>query len=115
LAALWGEIRRLANPASLDYMPVSAGIEDHATQALAAVEKLATLVDRVRYLVAIELVIAAQALDLRGIAVASLGSGPLRAYARVREAVPMLDGDRPLGPDIDRAEALVRGGVFGRD
>jgi histidine ammonia-lyase len=115
LTALWGEVRRLANPASLDYLPVSAGIEDHATQALAAVEKLATLVDRVRYLVAIELVIAAQALDLRGVAIASLGSGPQRAYARVRETVPMLDGDRSLGPDFDRAEALVRGGVFGRD
>jgi len=115
LTALWGDIRRLANPASLDYMPVSAGIEDHATQALATVEKLAAQIDRVRYLVAIELVIAAQALELRGVAAESLGCGPQRAYARVREAVPMLDADRPLGPDFDRVEALVRAGVFGAD
>lgn len=113
LTALWSDVRRLANPASLDYLPVSAGIEDHATQALAAVEKLGTIVERVRYLTAIELAIAAQALDLRGVAVGSLGAGPRLAYARVRDTVPALDADRPLGPDFDRIEALVRDGAFG--
>ena len=111
LTALWGDIRRLANPASLDFFPVSGQIEDHATQALAAAEKLATLVERVRYLVAIELVIAAQAIDLRG-DVGRLGGGPKRTYTLVREAVRMLDGDRPLGPDFDRIEALVRDRAF---
>ena len=115
LTALWSDIRRHANPASLDFLPVSEGIEDHATQALATVEKLATLADCVRYLIAIELVIAAQAIDLRGIAIESLGAGPRRAYAHIREAVAVLDGDRPLGPDFDRVEALVRAGAFGRN
>ena len=112
MTALWADIRRLANPASLDFLPVSEGIEDHATQALAAAEKLDVLVDRVRYLIAIELVIAAQAIDLRGIASASLGIGAQHAYARVRESVSVLDGDRPLGPDFERMEALVRNGAF---
>ena len=115
LTALWSDIRRLANPASLDFLPVSEGIEDHATQALATAEKLDTLVDRVRYLIAIELVIAAQAIDLRGTKSASLGIGPQRAYARVREAVSVLDSDRPLGPDFERMEALVRDGAFAPD
>jgi histidine ammonia-lyase len=115
LTALWADIRRLANPASLDFLPVSEGIEDHATQALAAAEKLDTLVDRVRYLIAIELVIAAQAIDLRGTTSASLGSGARHAYARVRDAVSVLDSDRPLGPDFERIEALVRDGVFAPD
>ena len=115
LTALWSDIRRLANPASLDFLPVSEGIEDHATQALATAEKLDALVDRVRYLIAIELVIAAQAVDLRGIASASLGIGAQHAYARVRESVSVLDGDRPLGPDFERVEALVRDGAFAPD
>src|SRR5207237_146177 len=98
--------RRRPNPASLVLLPVSERIEDHATQALATAGKLDTLVDRVRYLIAIELVIAAQAIDLRGTKIASLGIGPQRAYARVREAVSVLDSDRPLGPDFERMEAL---------
>jgi len=113
LTAIWGDIRRLANPASLDFLPVSEQIEDHATQTLSVVEKLDSLVSCVRYLVAIELVVAAQAIDLRRLDQATLGSGPRRAYERVRSAVPMLDDDRPLGPDIDRVEALVRAGRFG--
>ena len=112
LTALWGDIRRLANPGSLDFLPVSEQIEDHATQTLAVAEKLASLVSCVRYLVAIELMIAAQAIDLRGLDHAMLGNGPRRAYERVRALVPVLDGDRPLGPDIDRIEALVHNGEF---
>jgi histidine ammonia-lyase len=113
LTALWGDIRRLANPGSLDFLPVSEQIEDHATQTLSVVEKLDSLVSCVRYLAAIELVIAAQAIDLRGLDQATLGSGPRRAYERVRASVLVLDADRPLGPDIDRVEALVRAGRFG--
>jgi len=113
LTALWGEIRRLANPGSLDFLPVSEQIEDHATHALAVVEKLDALVNSVRYLVAIELMIAAQAVDLRELDHAMLGHGPRRAYERVRAVVPVLDGDRALGPDIDRIEPLVRASRFG--
>jgi len=112
LTALWGEIRCLANPASLDFLPVSEQIEDHATQTLATVEKLDAAVDRVRYLVAIELLIAAQAFDLRGTDPKTVGPSARRAYENVRRSVPPLDGDRPLGPDIDRIEALVRSGDF---
>jgi histidine ammonia-lyase len=113
LNAIWGDIRRLANPGSLDFFPVSEQIEDHATQTLSVVEKLDSLVSCVRYLAAIELVIAAQAIDLRQLDPTSLGSGPRRAYERVRASVAVLDGDRPLGPDIDRIAALVGAGRFG--
>ena len=84
--------------------------EEHA---LAVVEKLDALVNSVRYLVAIELMIATQAVDLRELDHAMLGHGPRRAYERVRAVVPVLDGDRALGPDIERIEALVRASRFG--
>ncbi len=65
LTALWAEVRLRANPGSLDYLPVSEALEDHACMALGVAEKLGELVERVRYLIAIELLVAAQAVDLR--------------------------------------------------
>jgi histidine ammonia-lyase len=47
VTALWSEIRVRANPASLDFLPVSEGAEDHATMALGAVERLADMLERI--------------------------------------------------------------------
>jgi histidine ammonia-lyase len=113
LTALWSEIRARANPASLDFLPVSESVEDHATMALGSVERLAEMQERVRYVVAIELIVAAQAIDLRGLAPDVLGTGACAGFARVRQVVPMLDGDRPLGPDVDLIAARVADGAFG--
>jgi len=112
LTALWSEIRLRANPGSLDFFPVSEGVEDHATMALGTVEKLAELIERVRYVIAIELLVAAQAIDLRGIALDALGKGARSAYEAVLEAVPALDADRPLGPDVDVVASRVADGRF---
>jgi histidine ammonia-lyase len=112
LTALYNEIRLRANPGSLDFLPVSEGVEDHAPMTLAVVEKLAESVERAHYLVAIECLIAAQAIDLRGLGADALGTGAATAYRRVRAEVPALDHDRPLGPDIDCLERLVRSGAI---
>ena len=111
LTALAAEVRQRAQPGSLDFLPVSEGAEDHATMALGCVEKLAESVARVRYIVAFELLVAAQAVDLRGLPPASLGEGARRAYLQVRRHAAMLDEDRALGPDAERvATALAAGG-----
>ena len=112
LTGLWAGIRHAANPGSLDFLPVSERTEDHATMALGVAEKLGDAIEKARYLVAIELLIAAQAIDLRDLDRNRLGAGARIAYERVRAAIPALDVDRPLGPDIDRIEALVRAGDF---
>jgi histidine ammonia-lyase len=112
LTALWASIRHAANPGSLDFLPVSERTEDHATLALGVAEKLGGSIQQARYLVAIELLIAAQAVDLRALDLQRVGAGARIAYERVRAAVPALDVDRPLGPDIDRIEALVHAGDF---
>ena len=112
VTALWSEIRARANPVSLDFLPVSEGVEDHATMALGAVERLADMLERIRYVVAIELLVAAQAIDLHGLPSDALGAGTRAGYACVREIVPMLDGDRPLGPDVDAIAARVATGAF---
>ena len=113
LTALWAEIRHRANPGSLDFLPVSESVEDHATMALFVVEKLGEIVERVRYVVAFELVVAAQAVDLRAIDPGALGAGARAAHAAVRRHVAFLDEDRPLGPDVERIAAALAAGAFG--
>ena len=101
-AALHAEIRLRATPASLDALPVSDSIEDHAPQTHLAVRKLAEQIEPLRLLVATEALAAAQAVDLRG---TRPGNGTL--LAAVRAVAPRLDDDREPGPDVDRvAEQL---------
>lgn len=101
LTALAGEIRHLANPACLDFLPVSEGVEDHATMAPHCVAKLDAMRERLVHLIAIEAVIAAQAVDLRPADVRdTLGSGARRVYDGVRARSTFLDDDRSLAPDF---------------
>jgi histidine ammonia-lyase len=107
LTALYNEVRHLANPASLDCLPVSEAVEDHASMATNVVAKTAAMVPNLRYLAAIELLTAAQAIDLRGTDPRTLGAGARAAYTAVRGRVPVLDEDRPLGPDAEAIAALI--------
>jgi histidine ammonia-lyase len=113
LSTLVAEMHHLAQPGSLDFMPVSEGIEDHATNAPWTVRKAADAVERLFYVAAIELMIGAQAVDLRAsessnaVAPETMGSGALAAWKAVRAIVPMLEDDRPPGSDIERLRELV--------
>jgi histidine ammonia-lyase len=108
LTALANDIRHLANPACLDYLPVSAGIEDHAPMAMRCVTKVGEMRERLAYLAATEAIIAAQAIDLRAPEMrATVGEGARRVYAAVRDRVAFLDEDRPLGPDIEAFAACL--------
>jgi histidine ammonia-lyase len=115
LTAVWAQMRHLANPGSLDYFPVSEAVEDHATMALLVAEKLGAMVQHAHVLVAVELIVAAQALDLRGMAAGRIADAARAAYDRVRASVATLDADRPLGPDIDAIALQVRASAFARD
>jgi len=105
--ALVADIRHRANPASLDFLPVSEGVEDHATMTLACVEKVAEALERVRYLVAIERIVAAQAIDLRSLPPGDLGPHARALHSSIRTIVAVLDEDRPLGPDVERCARAV--------
>lgn len=107
LTALYNELRHLANPASLDCLPVSEAVEDHASMAANVVAKTAAMAPNLRYLAAIELMSAAQAIDLRATDRETLGLGARVAYDAVRSRVPFLDEDRPLGPDVEAVAALI--------
>ncbi|MEO8546328.1 MAG: aromatic amino acid lyase [Betaproteobacteria bacterium] len=105
-AALHAEIRLQATPASLDAIVVSDTVEDHATHALLAVRKLDTQLRLLQQLMAIEALVAAQAVDLRpGV---RLGAGTACVHACVRSVVPMLQQDRPPGRDAMAVSDALR-------
>ena len=116
LTALLNDVRHLANPASLDSIPVSESVEDHAPMAASVVARTAAMVPLLRYLAAIELMTAAQAVDLRKMDRSTLGTGAAAAYDAVRARVAMLVEDRPLGQDVEAvADMIVAGGLPIRD
>ncbi|GES46796.1 histidine ammonia-lyase [Rhizobium dioscoreae] len=106
VSALEAEIRHLANPVSFTPIPVADGVEDQASMAPSVLTKIEAMIERMRYLVAIELVASAQAVDLRGVA-GELGGGTQRAYRKVREIVPPLEEDRAQGPDFQRLSEFI--------
>ncbi len=99
--SLDAEIRHLMNPASTDYYSVAGEMEDHATNAPFVVEKTRKIIDNAFYILGIEALHAAQAVDLRP--EITLGRGSRMLYDALRMAVPFLDKDRPLSPDIQSA------------
>jgi histidine ammonia-lyase len=106
--ALGAEVRMHANPASLDYVPVAGAIEDHATMAVEGAAKAARAVDAALELFAIELVVAAQAVDLRD--QITLGVGTAAAYARIREACSPISEDRLMSEAIAAVRRVLDDG-----
>jgi histidine ammonia-lyase len=104
--ALYGEIRRHANPAGLDQFAVSETVEDHSSQAPLVYAKLADQVAALERLVALEMLVAAQAVDLRK--PKRLGEGTAPLHATIRAVVPALKDDRENGPDVETIVAMLR-------
>ena len=113
-AALVSEHKVLAHPASVDSIPTSANQEDHVSMGSIAARHARAVLDGVERIVGIELLLAAQALDLRLELVpgASPGQGVAAALSRIRERIDHLDADREPGPDLAAATALVHEGVL---
>src|SRR5262249_24514102 len=107
-AALVSENKILAHPASVDSIPSSAGREDHVSMGVHAADKLARIVDNVRNVLAIELLCAAQGVDLR--APHRPNAALSSAHATLRARVPHLAVDRPVYRDIERARQLLDDG-----
>ena len=108
-AAMCAENRRLASPASVDSLPTSAMQEDHVSMAWGAARKLRVVVANLGRILAVELVCAGHALDLR----APLLPGPATraALAALRTAVAGPAPDGFLSPALRAAEDLVRAGT----
>lgn len=110
VADLLAEMRVLAHPASVDSVSTSGAKEDHVSMGLAAARKVRRAVANLEYVIAVELMCAAQALEFRK--PLQPGRGVRQAYALVRERVPPLEGDRVLTRDIEALRDAIRAGHF---
>jgi histidine ammonia-lyase len=109
-AAIVSELKRLAAPASVDSIPSSAMQEDHVSMGWSAGRKLLRAVDGLTRVIAIEILTAARALDMRAPLLPAPGSTAVVAALRTRVAGP--DVDRWLSPEIEAAVELTRDGIF---
>jgi histidine ammonia-lyase len=108
LTALNAENRFWASPASLDFIPVANSVEDHATNATMTVNKANVMLENVRYVLAIELMSAAQAIDLRENA--PLGPVGRATYEAVRNVVPFMTNDDVLSTGIQSVHNIIASG-----
>ena len=109
-ASLLGEVRLRATPASLDSMPVSEAVEDVAPQTPLAIAKLSEQLEPLRILVAVEALVAAQAVDLRpGV---RLAAPTRRLYDAVRAVAAPLEADREPAPDVEGVVSLLADGAL---
>jgi histidine ammonia-lyase len=108
-AGIVSDLKRLAAPSSVDSIPTSAMQEDHVSMGWSAGRKLRRGIDGLTQVLAIELLTAARALDLR--APLQPAPGSAAAVAKVRERVQGPGPDRWLTPEISAVVALVRDGT----
>ena len=109
-AALASENKTLAHPASVDSLPTSANQEDHVSMATFAARKLGDIAENTAHILAIELLAAAQGVDLR--APNRTSAALERVMGIVRAAVPHYELDRYFAPDIAAMAKLVRDGAI---
>jgi histidine ammonia-lyase len=127
-AALASENKVLVHPASADSIPTSANQEDHVSMGATAARHARDVLDNVERILALELLVGAQALDLRRAGVAARagvpaagtppgsapapGAGVAEAHRRIRAVIAPLEADREMGADIAAATRLVRTGAL---
>jgi histidine ammonia-lyase len=109
-AALASENKALAAPRSVDSLPTSANQEDHVSMATNAALRLAPMATNAAGIVAVELLAAAQGVELR----APLVTSPRlqAALQLVRSLAEFWDKDRAFAPDLARVRAVVEHGDF---
>ena len=111
-AGLVSECKRLAVPASVDSLPTSAMQEDHVSMGWSAARKLRRAAEALRSVLAVELLTAARALDLRAPLQPAAATGAVRDLLRTR--VPGPGPDRHVAPEIAAAEQLLAAGEVSR-
>ena len=111
-AALASELKTLAHPASVDTIPTSANKEDHVSMSMGAALKAEQAVQHTAHVLAVEVLCAAQAIDL--LAPLQSSAALRRTHTFVRSLAPTLVDDRPPAPDLERIAAAILDGTFER-
>ena len=111
-AAAVNRLRTHASPASVDSISTSGGQEDHVSMGWNACRKLRTSIDDAGRALAIEILCASQALELRGEEGQHPSPETEAVLARLRAEIPALRDDRFLAPDLAAAERMVQTGAL---
>ncbi|BAL80510.1 histidine ammonia-lyase [Caldisericum exile] len=114
-ASLVSENKTLSHPASVDSIPVSADQEDFVSMGMNAVLKARKVLDNVRKVLAIELIIGAQALEMVLQEIEdydSVGIGTKEIFTKVRSIVPFANKDRIFSYDIELVERALKAHLF---
>jgi len=109
-AALASENKTLAHPASVDSLPTSANQEDHVSMATFAARKLVEIADNIAGIVAVEMLCAAQGIELRLPLVSS--DKNQQAIKLIRTKADYYEKDRYMASDIEGIMSLIKSGVF---
>ncbi|HKS26730.1 MAG TPA: histidine ammonia-lyase [Pyrinomonadaceae bacterium] len=109
-AALLADSRVLSHPASVDNVPTDGGKEDHVSMGMTAAVKLRGVLENAEYVLAIELLTAAEGLEHR--LPLKPGRGVMRAYEALRAIAPPVTRDRALAEDFERIARAIRDGGF---
>jgi histidine ammonia-lyase len=109
-AALVSENKTLAHPASVDSIPSSANQEDHVSMGTIASRHAYQIIQNARRVIAIELICAMQAVEIRG--VEKMATQTKRLYEKGREVVPSITKDRVFSIDIEKAAAVLQSSDF---
>ena len=110
-ASLCTENKILSHPASVDTIPSSANVEDHVSMGATAALKLRQVAENLELILSLELLCAAQAVDLRRKTIGKdkqLGIGTRDVYAAIRHRVPFIERDEYLKDHIDAVTDVVR-------
>ena len=117
MSSLVMENRTLCMPGSVDSIPSKGNSEDHISNSTWCARKAATVVANARYIVGVEMLLAAQALTMTAPLLPGfrLGAGTQAAYDEVRRQIPAcLEGDRWFHNDIEVAHSFVASGSVRR-
>ena len=109
-AALVAENRVLSHPASVESIPTSGLQEDHVSMGWGAGRKLLDVVANTEHVLAVELLCAARGMEYR--APLRPAAATAAALAAIREVVPPLTDDRPIGAEIEAVATLIGAGRF---
>jgi histidine ammonia-lyase len=109
-AALVSDNKTLAHPDSVDSIPSCANQEDHVSMGANAARHCREILENVRLVLGIELLTAAQAIDLRPKGPLSLGVGSAKAYAIIREHIDFLEHDRETTSLMESLAAMIHRG-----
>ena len=107
-ASLVSENKVLAHPSSVDSIPTSANQEDHVSMGTIAARKAGQICGNVRYVLACELLCAAQGLEF--LKPLRPGKGVQAAYGAVRKKISAFTQDREFYPDIEAIAGMIGSG-----